>query len=196
MRGLATAPLLLVCAAVGATVHGCAIVAGIEPPNTDPAKQHCVDGIKDYDERDIDCGGKDCLACGGAACTANGECQSGGCSGGLCVEPNCSDGVFDGYESSLDCGDPRGAAVGCPLCDEGVHCYNGCNCATAYCDPTTNACGGGTPNCDSCADGVEDGEETDIDCGGPTMCPRCLTGQKCMTGSDCASGACPGATCT
>ncbi len=190
MRRPAVALLLLLCAPVVAVVHGCAVVAGIVPPDTSPAKQHCVDGIEDFDETDIDCGGKDCLACGGAPCTTNDDCQSGGCTAGTCVAPNCDDGVFDGYESSLDCGDPRGAAVGCPLCDNGLHCFNGCNCQSAFCDPTTQACAGGTPNCDLCADGIVDGGETDRDCGGPTNCPRCAAGQKCASGTDCTSGTC------
>jgi len=195
MRALTAAPLLVIWAAVAAVVHGCALVAGIEPPDESPSKRHCVDGVKDADETDIDCGGKDCLACGGAACTLNADCQSGGCATGVCVEPSCSDGVFDGYESSLDCGDPRSFAVGCQLCQDGLHCFNGCNCQSGYCNPSTQACGGGTPNCDLCADGVQDGAETDRDCGGASVCPRCLTGQKCAVDTDCASGTCTPPTC-
>ena len=46
-----------------------------------------------------------------------------------------------------------------------------------------------------CGDGVKDGAETDIDCGGPTItldggaCPaRCMVGQGCLHDSDCATG--------
>ena len=41
----------------------------------------------------------------------------------------------------------------------------------------------------SCTDGLLNGEETDIDCGGP-QCPACNDGQKCLVGSDCLSGVC------
>jgi hypothetical protein len=51
-----------------------------------------------------------------------------------------------------------------------------------------------------CIDGVKDGEETDVDCGGPTVfsktqpggtCPaRCVAGQQCLQDSDCAGTKC------
>lgn len=52
----------------------------------------------------------------------------------------------------------------------------------------------------SCGNGVRDGDETDVDCGGPT-CDACGTGQGCVEASDCASmtcdaGACVEPTCT
>lgn len=40
----------------------------------------------------------------------------------------------------------------------------------------------------TCNNGVKDGEESDIDCGG--YCNPCELGQQCLTGSDCASGDC------
>ena len=36
-----------------------------------------------------------------------------------------------------------------------------------------------------CADGVQDGGETDVDCGGVTKCARCMMGMKCITKNDC-----------
>jgi hypothetical protein len=53
----------------------------------------------------------------------------------------------------------------------------------------------------SCTDTVRNAGESDIDCGGPTTCPRCATGKMCEAGTDCASGVCTGnlcraATCT
>jgi hypothetical protein len=38
-----------------------------------------------------------------------------------------------------------------------------------------------------CSDGVKDGSETDVDCGGP-LCPPCVQGKSCLAGSDCKSG--------
>ncbi len=56
----------------------------------------------------------------------------------------------------------------------------------------------------SCSDGIRDGLETDVDCGGPA-CPRCALGKYCATNTDCSSGVCtpmpqapgePGGVCT
>jgi hypothetical protein len=152
----------------------CATVAGIDAADTTPSKQHCIDGMQDDGETGFDCGGPDCLACGSAPCTADADCQSGTCTDQKCAIATCSDGVWDGYESSLDCGDPRGELISCPLCPVGVHCWNGCNCLSGSCDPTTNTCGSGTPNCDYCTDHVQDNNETGVDCGGP--CPPCADG--------------------
>ncbi|HOU93574.1 MAG TPA: hypothetical protein PLU22_21130 [Polyangiaceae bacterium] len=45
-----------------------------------------------------------------------------------------------------------------------------------------------------CADGELDGEETDVDCGGPD-CEPCEAGGACLGDDDCASGSCDGDTC-
>jgi len=42
---------------------------------------------------------------------------------------------------------------------------------------------------DTCSDGVKDGLETDIDCGGLTNCPRCRGGLGCVLTSDCINNA-------
>lgn len=41
-----------------------------------------------------------------------------------------------------------------------------------------------------CANGVKDGVETDIDCGGAVCATRCGTDQACISGTDCVSGKC------
>jgi hypothetical protein len=41
-----------------------------------------------------------------------------------------------------------------------------------------------------CADEVQDGSETDVDCGGANFCARCATKQHCATDGDCQSGQC------
>lgn len=46
----------------------------------------------------------------------------------------------------------------------------------------------------SCRDGVRNGSETAIDCGGPN-CPRCANGQACREGRDCRSGICESGVC-
>ena len=44
-----------------------------------------------------------------------------------------------------------------------------------------------TPTGASCSNGVKDGDETDVDCGGAT-CPVCANGDACATGNDCGTG--------
>jgi hypothetical protein len=44
-----------------------------------------------------------------------------------------------------------------------------------------------------CADGLLNGEETDVDCGG--VCAGCAPGQPCGEGGDCDSGVCTNTTC-
>jgi hypothetical protein len=51
------------------------------------------------------------------------------------------------------------------------------------------------PPTDLCTNGVKDGNETDVDCGGGT-CPRCRQlGQICNSRNDCYSDRCVGGTC-
>jgi hypothetical protein len=54
--------------------------------------------------------------------------------------------------------------------------------------------GGGTPPVPTCADGVKNGSETDVDCGGPA-CSDCSTGRTCSVNADCASNICTGGVC-
>ena len=44
-----------------------------------------------------------------------------------------------------------------------------------------------------CTDGIKNGSETDIDCGG--TCPRCATGKTCASRNDCVSAVCAGGVC-
>ena len=44
-------------------------------------------------------------------------------------------------------------------------------------------------------DGMKDGTETDVDCGGSGNAARCADGKKCKDASDCTSMVCDGATC-
>jgi hypothetical protein len=42
----------------------------------------------------------------------------------------------------------------------------------------------------ACSDGVRNGKESDVDCGGDTECARCPASSHCSIPSDCASGQC------
>ncbi len=47
-----------------------------------------------------------------------------------------------------------------------------------------------------CWDGIRNGNESDVDCGGITECPRCGIGQLCTLDVDCANGLCDGGRCS
>lgn len=51
------------------------------------------------------------------------------------------------------------------------------------------ACRQGTP-APSCFDGVKNGTETGVDCGGPGVCEPCEAGASCTVNDDCESGSC------
>jgi hypothetical protein len=53
---------------------------------------------------------------------------------------------------------------------------------------------GNTQPVPTCTDGVRNGNETDVDCGGPT-CPKCANGKACAAGTDCQSGVCTNNVC-
>ena len=51
-----------------------------------------------------------------------------------------------------------------------------------------------TPTPNQCADGIKNGAESDVDCGGGS-CPRCQGGQICTSRTDCHTALCTGGTC-
>jgi len=119
---------------------------------------------------------------------------------------SCVDGVVNGGESDVDCGGP------CDRCDDGKQCYEGSDCTSGYCNDAGRCdvpptCGGGCPVgeacvtnsacrsglCDpersvcvsTCGNGIRDGYETGVDCGG-TACPTCGLREPCVRAEDCA----------
>jgi hypothetical protein len=54
-----------------------------------------------------------------------------------------------------------------------------------------DTCQGGSA---TCSDGIQNQEETDIDCGGPN-CGACADGKNCIDNSDCQSNDCSGGVC-
>lgn len=152
---------------------------GHEPDMATPST--CFDANKDGDESDVDCGGS-CARCdAGKTCGQNADCASSFCNAttGLCVQSSCEDGIKDGTETDVDCGGDGQ----CPRCVVGKGCLGGSDCASSNCD--------GSHLCVSlqCQDGVKNGSETDVDCGG-TVCAACADGRSCMAGSDCSSTFC------
>ncbi|MBX3199877.1 MAG: hypothetical protein KF894_17205 [Labilithrix sp.] len=66
-------------------------------------------------------------------------------------------------------------------------------CATGD-DCRTGVCAGGTCQAATNTDGVRNGDETDVDCGGSSG-PPCAAGKTCLADTDCARGACVDFTC-
>jgi hypothetical protein len=67
-----------------------------------------------------------------------------------------------------------------------------CSSSSSYLDIQAEC--GCPPILAQCANGYEDGSETDVDCGGGS-CQRCGNGKKCVLNSDCVSNSCSGGTC-
>jgi len=92
--------------------------------------------------------------------------------------PRCDDGIKNGDESDTDCG---GSCIN--KCRVNKTCdYNNSNCASnVLC--TNNVC---QPS--RCNDGLKNGNETDVDCGG--SCGQCQVGQACYHNWECTSDQC------
>lgn len=162
----------------------------------------CNDGVQNGGETATDCGGAACPPCAdGLGCKGAGDCKSGVCLGAVCQKPTCVDGVKNGFETGIDCG---GAAQGsgCPGCADGtpcgspaecsgMNCFNGACCTPKTCAGLGATCGMFGDGCGAtlACDGVKDGAETDVDCGGAS-CPKCGMAQHCNGNADCISLAC------
>jgi hypothetical protein len=210
-RLFSAAALLLVGLALSPL--GCS--TGDENNNTTPGGPGCANGVKDGDEVGVDCGGAcqkcagdgcivdgDCKSgkceagkcaapagkpCGvGVAsgpcnenqpCETNDDCKTKKCEGAKCVvgAPGPTNGVKDNGETDVDCGGPNA-----PACPAGKACLTNDDCAEKYCPEDKKVCV--TP---TCTDGVQNGDESDVDCGG-TKCPKCAVGKKCNLDGDCA----------
>jgi hypothetical protein len=102
-------------------------------PVTCPPSYCAVDGIKNGNETDVDCGGPSCVACAtGRGCAVDADCATGLCnpSTRICVSDLCSDGRRDGNETDVDCG--GGTCGPCPIND---NCAANSDCVTNYCTP-------------------------------------------------------------
>lgn len=164
---------------------------GLEAPVCKQPK--CTDGVQNQGETAKDCGGQACralnLLCNnGSACGEDGDCVTGYCKGGTCTSPTCSDEVLNNQETDTDCGGPNCRAL--KPCDTGGKCKVHDDCSNKYCkdDVCTKP---------SCTDGDKNGDETGLDCGGPTcrglQSKKCPDNQGCGSGPDCSSGFCSSA---
>ena len=137
-----------------------------------------------------------------ATCHVDDDCETGVCTGGSCVPaPTCGDGIQNGAETGVDCGGPVCPTCGDITCSVDGDCSSGAciggTCVEASCSPPECAV---ATDCrsrvcidlacqePSCTDGVPNGSETDVDCGG--LCPACVSDRHCLVNADCASGYC------
>jgi hypothetical protein len=115
----------------------------------------------------------------GGACESIADCPSiTVCKTMLCIQGTCVEGFVP---DSVPCNDNR-------VCDGAGSCVE-CV-ADQDCPEEAGWCENN--QCISCNDGVKNGEETDIDCGGP-KCSPCAT--PCTGTTDCATGNCVDGVC-
>jgi hypothetical protein len=148
-----------------------------------------TDGVQNGDETGVDCGGTSTAApkCpAGMGCLTNADCDNIKCDTvqKKCLPASHTDGIKNLDETGTDCGGPTAAVARCVTgqgCAANSDCANvGCNLVTLVCDPPTST------------DGIKNGTETDIDCGGgaPTNAGPCAGGKVCAANADCKSSAC------
>lgn len=114
-------------------------------------------------------------------CTSDDDCSEGICSDGRCVVPSCSDGILNQDETAIDCGGS------CERCSLDETCQSDADCESDFCE--AGACTERIVLV--CGDGRQNGDESDVDCGGTEpVCPRCADGFGCSVAADCDSGSC------
>ncbi len=168
---------------------GCAIAAdctsavctggSCQPPSP-------TDAVKNGDETDVDCGGANSPKCKtGQGCAGDADCDDVRCDATQkkCKAPSDDDGILNGDETGKDCGGPTSAKK----CPPGEGCASDADCDKTRCNTTTKVC-----NPPAKDDGLANGSETDVDCGGaaPTNAPRCAEGKTCAVDGDCADPFC------
>ena len=136
---------------------------------TAPPATQCISGTMDGDETDVDCGG----SC--SPCSQYDKCLTvDDCEDSLICRP---------YEYTGDVDFPGSDQT---LLDDYENTYG--TIQTLCLDPT-NAPTTAPPTLAVCSNGVRDGLETEVDCGGG-VCPGCAGGKTCVNDSDCNSDTC------
>ena len=118
-------------------------------------------------------------------CLVNDHCAVEICMAQRCVPSTCSDTVKNGTETDIDCG----GSVCNPCLDYKI-CSVNADCTSKVCLQSMKICDAPT-----CTDTVLNGQETDVDCGGPSCAKRCSDGEACRFHSDCLSSVCKGQLC-
>jgi len=122
----------------------------------------CFDGLQNGDESDVDCGGSCAAPCAdGLRCEGIEDCAVSS----VCWE------LFCRPETCFDAGgEPLVSQCGgtCPRCPDGEPC------ATAD-DCQSGVCAGDVCAAPTCSDGLRNGDETGVDCGGSCApCPEVI----------------------
>ena len=127
-------------------------------------------------------------------CVGNGTCDGSKptCVNNYCSGSTCQNQLPDGNETDVDCGGSE-----CGPCIPGQTCKVASDCLSKVCEDAFMGAIFKQCKVPMCNDGVQNGSETDMDCGG-IGCPdakRCLAGDHCAIGGDCKSGVCQAGTC-
>lgn len=104
------------------------------------------------------------------------ECASRTCQGNVCGTENAAAGTPCTVGGAVCDGLGH-----CVECVENDDCTGAMECRNLQCVGT------------ACNDGFQNGDETDVDCGG--SCPACENGESCSVADDCASRFCNAGTC-
>ncbi len=115
----------------------------------------------------------------GSGGAGGGGIGGGGGTGGVGGANSCTDNLANGKETGVDCGGPT-----CGPCQTAQGCNGNADCISKNCDPAAHKC-----VAETCMDGLLNGKESDVDCGGG-FCPGCGVTQGCKNPLDCKGGNC------
>ena len=148
----------------------------------------CGDQLLNLGESDVDCGSvcnRKCLQ--GDLCNIDDDCKQFGCNDNTfhCIGCGDLEQSPQTYESDVDCGGD------CTLCALGESCFTNLDCGsiTVNTEQYQLSCAYFNHTClyaPECHDGLKNGNETDLDCGGP-LCMGCDNNQGCNSDDDCRS---------
>jgi len=189
-------------------------------PGTDCDDELCANGVPSNLPK---AQGVSCMTNGGKLCDGAGACIE--CLGGSdchSLDTDCVKGVCQNFKC-VSTFQPAGTACGKGMtqsCDANGQCTCAsdmqcappdtcgggnpgtpgvCGCTKTTCAAQSKTCGAVSDACGgmlSCNDGMKDGTETDVDCGGGTTCAiKCAQGKKCAANSDCTSNFCVDGVC-
>lgn len=112
-------------------------------------------------------------------CAAASDCADGN----ECTEDKCVDTICQNPPKTKETACGHGSASVCDGAGQCVECVSSADCAANH--PMKPICDLAGNECVSCSDGVKNGEETDVDCGGPD-CGACL-GKPCDVQHGCGN---------
>ncbi len=123
---------------------------------------------------------------GSAGSSTGGKSSQSGDSGSGPLPAACSNLDHDADESDVDCG----GTSDCKRCGTNLRCSSNNDCQSGFC--RNSRCAAPT-----CADGLQNQEETGVDCGGPCA-PNlgCELEEACVVNQDCKSEYCKDEVCT